>query len=277
MASTSSPSTKTVKITKMIDISTRGAAESIHRVLTTPIERAKSADEVSPSERAASLSLFGLHNSSTPPAGVMVKARVLQVKNQVVMLHTGIKVAKVANSEITPDAILERSTVDPSPRSPGEVRPGDIVKVFVEHQETPEGDMMVGSKQAVADVRARAVWNELESRMRSGQTVRGRILNSLFGGYAVGVAGLVCFLPSSSCLHRNAARIGELMEFRITRMTKARKNVLLRDVAMDRERSQRRWGQQQWRPQGQPRQRSGPAAAEAAKLQSELEGVPVAQ
>lgn len=38
----------------------------------------------------------------------------------------------------------------------------------------------------------------------------GRVLNQLTGGYAVGVAGLVCFLPAAACHPFTASRIGKL-------------------------------------------------------------------
>lgn len=38
----------------------------------------------------------------------------------------------------------------------------------------------------------------------------GRILNQLVGGYAVGVGGLVCFLPAQACHAITASRIGKL-------------------------------------------------------------------
>ena len=40
--------------------------------------------------------------------------------------------------------------------------------------------------------------------------VLGRVLNQLSGGYAVGVAGLVCFLPAMACHPSTASRIGQL-------------------------------------------------------------------
>jgi hypothetical protein len=44
--------------------------------------------------------------------------------------------------------------------------------------------------------------------MMSGHA--GRIMNQLTGGYAVGVAGLVCFLPAQLCTPLTASRIGQL-------------------------------------------------------------------
>ena len=43
----------------------------------------------------------------------------------------------------------------------------------------------------------------------------GRILNNVWGGYAVGVAGLVGFMPAKQCSRPTARRIGMLQKFRI--------------------------------------------------------------
>lgn len=44
--------------------------------------------------------------------GHMIKARVLQVDKRKVTLDTGMKLAKIAVSDITPDCILERASAE---------------------------------------------------------------------------------------------------------------------------------------------------------------------
>ena len=139
------------------------------------------------------------------------------------------------------------------------MRPGDLVQVYLEHEETPEGDMLVSGQQAAVQRRVRAVWKELQERMRDGRTVKGRILNALPGGYSVGVAGLVCFLAHRATTKATARRIGDLQEFRIVRMTAARNNVMLEDnrlhVGFARQVRER---QDQRSPRTRSAQRSGP-------------------
>ncbi len=55
----------------------------------------------------------------------------------------------------------------------GEVRVGDIVQVFLESVETPEGDMLVSGQQAAQERRFQAIWNELEQRMKQRDKVQG--------------------------------------------------------------------------------------------------------
>lgn len=40
-------------------------------------------------------------------------------------------------------------------------------------------------------------------------------MNAVWGGYAVGVAGLVGFIPAKQCARPTARRIGQLQKFRI--------------------------------------------------------------
>jgi hypothetical protein len=116
---------------------------------------------------------------------------------------------------------------------PGEVRPGDVVQIYLEYEETPEGDMMVSGQQAATQRRLRAVWKELVERAKAGRPVKGRILNQLTGGFAVGVAGLTCFLPATRCSPVMASKIGELQDFKIMAMSPAKNNVVLTDPRLD--------------------------------------------
>lgn len=197
-----------------------------------PVQAARSPDESSESERAQQLALLRLHNATYRMDGQIIKARVLELDRKKILIDTGIKIAKIAHSDITPECILGTTVPGDTPRKPGEVRVGDIVQVFLESMETPEGDMLVSGQQAAQERRFRAVWKELEERMERKLPVKGRVLNQLTGGYAVGVAGLVCFLPAAACHPFTASRIGKLQEFLITGMNKGRNNVVLRDVAL---------------------------------------------
>ncbi len=50
--------------------------------------------------------------------------------------------------------------------------------------------------------------------------VSGRILNPVSRGYAVGVGGVVGFLPMSQCLVRTAQRVGVLQPFMVSEVTR---------------------------------------------------------
>ena len=217
----------------------------------------------------------------------MIKARVLAADRKKITLDAGIKIAKIAVSDITPECILEQvPSKDGTPRSPGEILPGDLVQVYMEYEETPEGDMLVSGQQAAVRRRVRAVWRELLDRLKDGKPVKGRVLNSLTGGFAVGVGGLVCFLPASAATRAATRRIGELQDFKVTNMNIARNNVVLADWRVVRgERSMFKYDPNynnnrgnkenfQRQPPGQRYNKPRAVVAAAEVLKSELEGSP---
>lgn len=55
----------------------------------------------------------------------------------------------------------------------------------------------------------------------------GRILNAVWSGYAVGVAGVVAFLPASQCTRPTARRIGYSQKFKILEIDRARGSMVL--------------------------------------------------
>lgn len=57
----------------------------------------------------------------------------------------------------------------------------------------------------------------------------GRILNSVWSGYSVGVAGVVAFMPARQCSRPTARRIGQLQKFRILELDRTRPALVLAD------------------------------------------------
>jgi hypothetical protein len=228
-------------------------AAALRAALDAPVTPARSADAASASERASALELFRLHNSSLAAAGHTILARVVEADKVKATLDTGMKTAKIAAAELRPESFLSRAPARGAPPARGAhgVRPGDVVAVHLEYEETPEGDMLVSAQAANARRRARAVWRELQRRMARREPVRGRVLNALPGGYAVGVGGLACFLPHGAA-GAAGARIGDLQDFRIEQMSAARSNVVLaewRRAAAREEELRRAAGQRARRPQ----------------------------
>ncbi|KAL4436072.1 hypothetical protein ABPG77_005520 [Micractinium sp. CCAP 211/92] len=187
--------------------------------------------ESSPSETACELELFRIHNSSLAPVyeGHMIKATVLEISRRTVTLDTGLKPARVARADLPPDCVIGSVRPPSAPRKPGQLMVGDVVQVFLEDAGTPEGDFFVSGVQAAVQRRLAAVWNELEERKERGEMVKGRILNAVWSGYAVGVAGIVAFLPASQCTRPTARRIGYSQKFKILDVDRARGSLVLQD------------------------------------------------
>ncbi|KAL4422473.1 hypothetical protein ABPG75_008670 [Micractinium tetrahymenae] len=187
--------------------------------------------ESSPSETACELELFRMHNSSLAPIydGHMIKATVLEVSRRTVTLDTGVKPARVARADLPPDCVIGSVRPPTSPRKPGQLMVGDVVQVFLEDAGTPENDFFVSGVQAAVKRRLVAVWDELQERQEKGELVKGRILNAVWAGYAVGVAGIVAFLPASQCTRPTARRIGYSQKFKILEIDRARGSLVLQD------------------------------------------------
>ena len=190
-------------------------------------------------------SLFRYHNSSMLDQlseGHMIKATVVKVdgRKAILDLRNG-KFATIGMHELNSDSVLERGREreregdeEDSSSGPRPPRPGDTVRVFLESIETPEGDVLVRGQESAVSRRTKAVWQELLERLKDGRPVKGRLLNSLAGGYSVGVAGIVCFLPNRNASKVTAGRIGELSEYRVIQMNASRSNVVLSDCRLDR-------------------------------------------
>jgi ribosomal protein S1 len=170
----------------------------------------------------------------------MIKAKVIKMDKKKAILDTGVgKLANIGVHELTEDSVLERGEEWKNSSSSGSaVSVGDIVQVFLESVETPEGDMLVTGQESAVQRRTKAVWAELLERLKDGKPVKGRLLNSLAGGYSVGVAGIVCFLPNRNASKITVSKIGELADYRVIQMNASRSNVVLEDCRLQKRRSQ---------------------------------------
>lgn len=205
------------------------------RLAKLQVVPAASPKEASPSELQGELELLRMHNSSLPThilEGHMIRAQILEMGRRTVTLDTGLLPARVARADLPPECVVGTTVEDDKPRSPGELREGDVVQVFLESVGTLEGDMLVSGVQAAAARRMAAVWNELEGRYKRGEMVKGRILNAIYRGFSVGVAGVVGFLPARQCSRPTARRIGQLQKFRILSLDRARGSFILADPSL---------------------------------------------
>ena len=107
---------------------------------------------------------------------------------------------------------------------------GDKMKLYVRYLQNPMGEMEVSNADRVRIERSEGAWREIKNHYINGTHVNGRVLNQVNGGYAVGIAGLVAFLPNQ-CVrpHRGSKEppAGELVPFKILGLTEDIKNVIL--------------------------------------------------
>ena len=73
------------------------------------------------------------------------------------------------------------------------------------------------------------IWEELAESFAAQSPVKGRFLNSIYGGYAIGVAGIVGLLPEQNCNKKSFKQIGSLQDFYIQELDFNTRTLILSD------------------------------------------------
>src|SRR5881296_3095972 len=169
-------------------------------------------EELTPEQRAE---MFGHYEESLRSLGEgeIVRGTVLAVDDKEVLVDVGFKSEGVI-------ALAEFS-------DPGSIKVGDIVQVFLEKMENQDG-LVVLSKQRADFVR---VWDRVKEAHDSGQVVEGKLVRKIKGGVVVDLYGVEAFLPGSQIALRQVQNvdslIGQLMEFKIIKLNKRRRNIVV--------------------------------------------------
>ncbi|MBF0187563.1 MAG: 30S ribosomal protein S1 [Magnetococcales bacterium] len=118
---------------------------------------------------------------------------------------------------------------------------GDTVQVFVERCEDQNGQAVLSREKALRE----EAWVKLESAFSEKETVHGRIMGKVKGGYTVDLTGLAAFLPGSQVDVRPVHDITRLQEedqpFDILKMDRRRGNIVVsRRTVIERKREDAR-------------------------------------
>lgn len=159
----------------------------------------------------ALLRMARLHAGCAPSLrGQALVADVLSVRDHVALLHADTcKTVHVPEHEITH-----------APATHEEGNETAVVRVVGK-----EGDLDPRSCEEAR--RLASAWDVLKQAMKHKTKVKGRVLNAVNGGHAVGLAGYVAFLPSSRCRPSTSARLGVLQDFLVLSMNHATKNIVV--------------------------------------------------
>src|SRR5512147_1106299 len=145
--------------------------------------------------------------------GEIVKSRVLEIRDNMVVLDIGFK------SEGT--IPLEEFKDLP------DIKPGDEVEVLLEHLEDQEGSVVLSKKKADF----MRVWEKIRLAYESDQPVEGTLVKKIKGGVVVDLMGVDAFLPGSQIALRRVPNIDELLgqkyEFKIIKLNKRRRNIVV--------------------------------------------------
>ncbi len=160
-------------------------------------------------------------------AGEIVKGKILQVNEKDVYVDINFKSeGAVSLSEFRKDDVV---TV------------GDEIEVYVERLEDHDGNLVL-SKSRADFLR---VWDNIYKAYEDETVVKGRLMRRIKGGVVVDLFGVDAFLPGSQIDLRQIpdmdAIIGETFDFRVIKVNKARRNIVVsRRVILEEERAELR-------------------------------------
>jgi small subunit ribosomal protein S1 len=148
--------------------------------------------------------------------GSVVTGRVVRLTDEYAIVDVGLKSeGRVALKEFGP------------PGTTPEVKPGDVVELFVERYEDRDGSIVLSREKA----RREEAWTNLEKAFEAGQRVMGTIYGRVKGGFTVDLGGAVAFLPGSQVDIRPVRDVAPLMgtpqPFQILKMDRARGNIVV--------------------------------------------------
>jgi small subunit ribosomal protein S1 len=183
-------------------------------------------DDYSPDELEAMMEMYNGTMASIEE-GEIVKSRVLEIRENMVVLDIGFK------SEGT--IPLEEFKDMP------DLKAGDEVEVLLEHLEDQEGSVVLSKKKADF----MRVWERIRLAYENDEPVEGTLVKKIKGGVVVDLMGVDAFLPGSQIALRRVPNIDELLgqkyEFKIIKLNKRRRNIVVsRRVILEAERAGKR-------------------------------------
>jgi small subunit ribosomal protein S1 len=154
--------------------------------------------------------------SDTGFDGSVVTGRVIRLTDEFAIVDVGLKSeGRVALKEFGP------------PGAKPEVKPGDIVELYVERYEDRDGAIILSREKA----RREEAWTALEKAFEAQKRVDGTIYGRVKGGFTVDLGGAGAFLPGSQVDIRPVRDVGPLMgtpqPFQILKMDRARGNIVV--------------------------------------------------
>jgi small subunit ribosomal protein S1 len=183
-------------------------------------------EEYSPEEYEAMLQMYE-ETLTNVEEGEIVKARVLRVTDNAVILDVGFK----SEGAVPRDEF----------KNPEALKPGDEVDVFLENLEDQEGVVVLSKKKADF----LRVWERIKTAYENDEKVPGTLIRKIKGGVTVDLMGVDAFLPGSQIALRRVPNvddlIGQTYDFKIIKLNKRRRNIVVsRRVILEQERESKR-------------------------------------
>jgi len=113
-----------------------------------------------------------------------------------------------------------------------DLKPGDLVPVFIEQTEDKNGQLNVSHKTA----RIFSAWGNVNAALDSGEIIKGEVKSRTKGGLIVDVFGIEAFLPGSQIdvkpIRDYDQYVGKIMELKVVKINNEFKNVVVSHKAL---------------------------------------------
>ena len=191
------------------------------RALTQVVEREYSPDEFSELLKMYETTLHDIQE------GEIVKGMVMGVTKEDVIVDVGFKSEGIIPISEFPE--------------PLNIKVGDGIEVFLDAIEDQDGQLVL-SKQKADFMR---VWEKVKESHNQGDLIEGKIKRRIKGGMVVDLVGVDAFLPGSQIALKQIpdfdALLGQTMQFKVIKLNKARRNIVVsRRVVLEEERQRQR-------------------------------------
>src|ERR1700721_4665701 len=148
--------------------------------------------------------------------GSVVTGRVLRLTDEYAIVDVGLESeGRIALKEFGP------------PGAKPDVKPGDIIELYVERYEDRDGTIILSREKA----RREEAWTNLEKAFEAQKRVDGTIYGRVKGGFTVDLGGAVAFLPGSQVDIRPVRDVGPRMgnpqPLHILKMRRGRGNIVV--------------------------------------------------
>jgi small subunit ribosomal protein S1 len=179
-------------------------------------EAATAAQSLNPSTEDFAALLNESFDADALSEGSVVKGKVLSVENDMAVIDVGLKTeGRVPLKEFA------------LPGQKADIKPGDVVEVFLERIENALGEAMLSREKA----RREESWVRLEKAFDVNERVQGVIFGRVKGGFTVDLDGALAFLPGSQVDIRPVRDVTPLLNipqpFQILKMDKRRGNIVV--------------------------------------------------
>ncbi len=160
--------------------------------------------------------------------GKVVLGTVVGIKNDKAIIDVGLK----SEGRLFLDDIKALKGTDT-------VSIGDTLDVYVDKYEDKSGEPILSIEKAKKE----AIWNALEKKLETGDSVEGIITGKTRGGFSVDIKGTMAFLPGSQVDLRLVKDITPLLNipqpFKLIKMDKMRNNIVVsRRAVLEAERNE---------------------------------------